>query len=76
MAKKTFIAFGTGNYQAEKPRLPQDVDLDDVVHDKAESLGLVFDIADNYADDAAAATGGIAIGGFYHNAGDVKIRLV
>ena len=32
-------------------------------------------VADNYADDTAAATGGIAIGKMYHTAGVVKIRL-
>jgi hypothetical protein len=33
-------------------------------------------VADNYANDAAAAIGGIAIGKMYHTAGVVKIRLV
>ena len=33
-------------------------------------------IAANFADDAAAAIGGIAVGGLYHTAGTVKIRLV
>ena len=33
-------------------------------------------IADNFANDAAAAIGGIAVGGLYHTAGTVKIRLV
>jgi len=33
-------------------------------------------VADNFANDAAAAIGGIAIGGLYHTAGTVKIRLV
>ena len=32
-------------------------------------------VADNYADDAAAAVGGIAVGAMYHTAGVVKIRL-
>ena len=30
----------------------------------------------NYADDTAAAAGGIPLGGVYHNAGDLKIRIV
>ena len=30
----------------------------------------------NYTSDAAAAAGGVPLGGIYHNAGDVKIRLV
>ena len=29
----------------------------------------------NFADDTAAATGGIPIGGLYHNAGELRIRL-
>lgn len=31
--------------------------------------------ADTYADDAAAATGGVAVGGLYNTAGAVKVRL-
>jgi hypothetical protein len=31
--------------------------------------------ADDYADDAAAAAGGIPIGHLYHTSGTVKIRL-
>jgi len=30
----------------------------------------------DYADDAAAALGGVLSGGFYHNAGAIRIRLV
>jgi hypothetical protein len=33
------------------------------------------DVADDYADDAAAALGGIAVGQLYHTSGAVKIRL-
>jgi hypothetical protein len=29
----------------------------------------------NYADDAAAATGGVAVGGLYRTAGAVKVRV-
>jgi hypothetical protein len=29
----------------------------------------------NFANDAAAATGGIPLGGLYHTAGTIKIRL-
>jgi hypothetical protein len=32
-------------------------------------------LASNFADDTAAAAGGIPIGGMYHNAGAVRIRL-
>ena len=30
----------------------------------------------NFSSDANAASGGVALGELYHNAGDVKIRLV
>ena len=30
----------------------------------------------NFANDTAAATGGIPVGGLYHNAGEVRIRIV
>lgn len=30
----------------------------------------------NYANDAAAAAGGVPIGGLYHTAGTVKVRLI
>jgi hypothetical protein len=30
---------------------------------------------DNFADDSAAATGGVAVGEFYHTSGVVKMRL-
>ena len=32
-------------------------------------------LADNFVDDAAAAVGGIPVGGLYHTAGVVKIRV-
>jgi hypothetical protein len=32
-------------------------------------------LGSNYANDGAAAAGGIAIGGIYHTAGAIKIRL-
>jgi hypothetical protein len=33
-------------------------------------------LAHDYADDAAAALGGVPIGGFYHASGTLKIRTV
>lgn len=30
----------------------------------------------SYADDVAAAAGGVPVGGLYHTAGTVKVRLV
>lgn len=35
----------------------------------------IVKVADNFANDSAAATGGIAVGGLYHTNGTVKIRL-
>jgi hypothetical protein len=35
----------------------------------------IVKVADNFADNSAAATGGIAVGGLYHTNGTVKIRL-
>ena len=32
-------------------------------------------VSNNFTDDAAAATGGVPIGGLYHTSGVVKIRL-
>lgn len=37
---------------------------------------MVLDPADDYANDGAAAAGGIAVGDLYHTSGAVKIRLV
>jgi hypothetical protein len=37
---------------------------------------LKLQVTSNFADDTAAAVGGISIGQLYHTAGAVKIRLV
>lgn len=34
----------------------------------------VVDLANDFADDAAAAAGGVPVGGLYHNAGAVRVR--
>lgn len=39
-------------------------------------LQLIDTVVMDYADDAAAATGGVPIGGIYHTSGVLKIRLV
>ena len=41
--------------------------------DKSEQL--IVRIEDDFADDVAAGLGGIVVGGLYHNAGEVRIRL-
>jgi len=46
-----------------------------------KSNGSVFPVSvlstvNSFANDAAAAAGGIVLGGLYHTAGAVKIRLV
>jgi len=38
-------------------------------------LGLAVNAIPSAADDAAAATAGVPIGGLYHTAGAVKVRL-
>jgi hypothetical protein len=43
--------------------------------DKGYADNLLPKVADNFANDAAAAIGGIAVGKLYHTAGAVKIRL-
>lgn len=48
----------------------------DALYDALGAAAAVLpDIADDYADDAAAAVGGIAVGQLYHTSGVVKIRL-
>ncbi len=37
---------------------------------------LVGEIPGPYADDTAAASGGVPVGGLYHNAGIVQVRLI
>jgi len=39
------------------------------------TLALLPEIENDFADDSAAATGGIAVGALYHTSGVVKIRL-
>lgn len=36
----------------------------------------IFKPLNNYATDAAAAAGGVQLGGLYHNAGAVRQRIV
>jgi len=64
MAENTFLRTG-GTYNAEAKKHRNDVALNAVT----------VKLADNYLTDAAAATGGIPVGGLYHNAGAVRIRL-
>jgi hypothetical protein len=33
-------------------------------------------LGSNYVDDTAAAAGGVPVGGMYHNAGAIRIRLI
>ena len=64
MAENTFLRTGA-TYNAETKKHRNDVALSVVT----------VKLADNYATDAAAATGGIVVGQLYHNAGAVRIRL-
>ena len=38
--------------------------------------GYAFLPTTSYANDSAAAAGGVAVGGLYHTSGAVKVRLV
>ena len=40
------------------------------------SMGMPSCPLTSYANDSAAAVGGVAIGGLYHTSGAVKVRLV
>lgn len=46
---------------------------DDMVY--LPALTLVDYASYNFADDSAAATGGISLGGIYHNAGALRVRI-
>ncbi len=45
------------------------------LEDKGPVTGLDL-TALNFSSDSNAASGGVALGELYHNAGDVKVRLV
>ncbi len=40
------------------------------------SIQTLVRLQDDFVDDVVAGAGGIAIGNLYHNAGEVRIRLV
>ena len=69
-----FFRTGTGFYEAESAALSSDKSLEDSI---ADFISVYFVTTEkDFADDAAAATGGVAVGGLYHTDGVVKIRLV
>ena len=49
----------------------------DTTYLKWKKIGnfIQFDQLSNYADDTAAATGGVMLGAMYHTAGTLKIRI-
>jgi len=47
-----------------------------MLHDRSVFPVSVLAVANDFANDAAAAAGGIVLGGLYHTTGAVKIRLV
>ena len=49
-------------------------DQPETLLEKTLSAPIVSNIG-NYLDDAAAATGGVPVGGIYHNAGALRVRL-
>lgn len=75
----TFLPLGTGFYEATNPRLPNDVNITTLISgaisDAIAAIPASVAVADDFADDAAAATGGIGIGELYHTSGAVKIRV-
>ncbi len=45
------------------------------LNEVSQSLSSSINIPGSYANDSAAATGGVRIGGLYHTSGAVKVRL-
>ena len=70
-----FIKTGTGFYEAESVALSSDKSMQDLLGDALPDISYDIEPEDDFADDAAAATGGVAVGGLYHTEGVVKIRL-
>ena len=74
----TFLPLGTGFYQATNPRNPKDVNITTLlagaVSDAADATAAALTLVD-YADDAAAAAGGVPVGGLYQTSGTVKVRV-
>lgn len=54
-----------------------DTTTTDATYLKWKKIGnfIQFDQLSNYADDTAAATGGVMLGAMYHTAGTLKIRI-
>jgi hypothetical protein len=50
-------------------------DLQSQITALVPSVAKLVKVGSNYADDAGAATGGVAVGGLYHTNGTVKVRL-
>ena len=70
----TFLPLGTGFYTATSPRNTNDVNITDLLTaaTTAATAGINTKV---YADDAAAATGGVPVGGLYNTGGAVKVRV-
>lgn len=70
-------------YTATKKRMQDDIQIVNATFTKSDGDGRVLtiafsevvDTAKNFANDAAAATGGVAVGGIYHTSGALKVRL-
>lgn len=50
-------------------------DLQSQITAASPSVAKLVKVSTHYADDTAAAAGGVAIGALYHTAGAVKVRL-
>lgn len=77
MPNKVFLHTGAW-YVATAKALSSDLEITGIIDDSSLAQPSVLaepTVARNYANDAAAATGGIPVGGLYHTAGAIKIRL-
>lgn len=67
--EKFYLPLGTGFYKAKAPRLQGDMDVSALA---VAPKGLVEKA---FANDKKAAAGGVEVGGLYHTAGSIKVRL-
>jgi acetyltransferase-like isoleucine patch superfamily enzyme len=71
------ITINSTTYEGKNATITAELLTTDRVHMLPDKDGVfcIVNTFDNFANDTAAATGGIAIGQYYHTAGVVKIRL-
>ena len=74
-ANAVSLGFSSNATAAGAVALGRDLDATTVDTTTTRRLQLIDTVAMNYVDDAAAATAGVPVGGIYHTAGTLKIRL-